>query len=239
MTNHRMEILILVGLVFLAILIFLISSSGQSGSRTTGDSLPYIANDLLLSRAERSFFGLLQKSLPEGVSAFPMVRVADVLSVRRPLSKSAWQTAFNRISSKHFDFIVCRDSDLHICCAIELDDRSHNRSNRVDRDIFLNEACSAADLPLIRVQNKNAYSTSDIRQILEAIEADVQQMDEERAVPHVIEDRSNRVTIVCPKCSSAMILRTAKRGEKAGQDFWGCTNYPACRVTKQVSKTSA
>ena len=35
----------------------------------------------------------------------------------------------------------------------------------------------------------------------------------------------------CPLCSSAMALRTAKRGAKSGNAFWGCTRYPSCRGT--------
>jgi restriction system protein len=36
---------------------------------------------------------------------------------------------------------------------------------------------------------------------------------------------------VCPKCESEMLLKTAKKGAKAGQQFWGCSNYPRCRFT--------
>lgn len=37
---------------------------------------------------------------------------------------------------------------------------------------------------------------------------------------------------LCPKCGSELVLRTAKRGENAGNQFWGCSAYPACRATK-------
>jgi len=33
----------------------------------------------------------------------------------------------------------------------------------------------------------------------------------------------------CPKCGSSMVLRTAKRGINAGNQFWGCERYPQCR----------
>lgn len=33
----------------------------------------------------------------------------------------------------------------------------------------------------------------------------------------------------CPKCGSPMIQRTAKKGEKAGSKFWGCSRFPDCR----------
>lgn len=43
----------------------------------------------------------------------------------------------------------------------------------------------------------------------------------------------------CPKCGSAMALRTAGRGERAGQDFLGCTRYPDCRGIRQLEQTSS
>ena len=33
----------------------------------------------------------------------------------------------------------------------------------------------------------------------------------------------------CPKCGSEMKLRIAKKGKYAGQEFWGCSNFPDCR----------
>jgi hypothetical protein len=36
----------------------------------------------------------------------------------------------------------------------------------------------------------------------------------------------------CPRCGSSMVVRTAKRGSNAGNQFWGCSAYPACRVVQ-------
>lgn len=33
----------------------------------------------------------------------------------------------------------------------------------------------------------------------------------------------------CPKCGNSMVRRTAKSGANAGNSFWGCSQYPACR----------
>lgn len=35
--------------------------------------------------------------------------------------------------------------------------------------------------------------------------------------------------LVCPKCGAALVLRTAKRGQNAGQTFYGCSAFPQCR----------
>lgn len=34
----------------------------------------------------------------------------------------------------------------------------------------------------------------------------------------------------CPKCESTMVKRKARQGVRAGQEFWGCSRYPKCRV---------
>ena len=39
-------------------------------------------------------------------------------------------------------------------------------------------------------------------------------------------------TPLCPECGSPMVLRTAKRGPKAGSQFWGCSGYPRCRGSR-------
>lgn len=35
----------------------------------------------------------------------------------------------------------------------------------------------------------------------------------------------------CPRCGEPMVLRTAKTGKGAGQQFWGCPDYPKCKGT--------
>jgi len=34
----------------------------------------------------------------------------------------------------------------------------------------------------------------------------------------------------CPKCGSEMVLRTARKGAHAGDQFWGCSGFPECRA---------
>lgn len=39
----------------------------------------------------------------------------------------------------------------------------------------------------------------------------------------------------CPTCSKPMAMRTARRGPKTGQRFWGCTGYPTCTGTRATA----
>lgn len=38
----------------------------------------------------------------------------------------------------------------------------------------------------------------------------------------------------CPICRSPMVLRRAKRGQNAGNEFWGCSQYPSCRGIRNL-----
>ena len=198
--------------------------------------LPYERNSVLLSAAERSFLGVLEQALGEGYRICPKVRVADAISIRRPLPRGEWQRAFNRISSKHFDFILCRSTDLEIACAVELDDSTHQRNDRQERDMFLGEVCSVSSLPLLRFPAKGAYTVSDIRERLAAYTESQQRRSAEG--DHSLADEdvaiAQEAARLCPKCSGAMVLRTVRKGSAAGQKFWGCADYPACRGTRRI-----
>jgi restriction system protein len=38
----------------------------------------------------------------------------------------------------------------------------------------------------------------------------------------------------CPRCGKPMALRTARKGEQAGSQFWGCSGYPDCNGTRKL-----
>jgi restriction system protein len=38
----------------------------------------------------------------------------------------------------------------------------------------------------------------------------------------------------CPACGAEMVRRTVGRGAHVGQDFWGCSTFPACRGTAPI-----
>jgi len=38
-------------------------------------------------------------------------------------------------------------------------------------------------------------------------------------------------SIACPKCSSDLVIRTAKKGDNKGSAFLACSAFPKCRYT--------
>jgi hypothetical protein len=163
---------------------------------------PYKRTETLFTKAERSFLGVLNRAVGTNAHIFGKVRVADVVSPQKGLSRSDWQRAFNKISGNHFVFLICNKDDLSVVCAIELDDRSHQSKNRRGRDTFLEGVCSAANVPLIRVPAKAAYTLANINELV-APYLDTSSLLLEKQ--HQLPNESREVFKNCPKCSSPMV----------------------------------
>ncbi len=44
---------------------------------------------------------------------------------------------------------------------------------------------------------------------------------------------------ICPWCGGELILRTAKKGQHVGRQFYGCSNYPTCKYTRSISRNES
>ena len=49
-----------------------------------------------------------------------------------------------------------------------------------------------------------------------------------RSAEHDLSD--DAAGLACPKCDAPLVRRVAKRGENAGNEFWGCSAFPKCRT---------
>ena len=47
-------------------------------------------------------------------------------------------------------------------------------------------------------------------------------------------DPTDDAAPACPACGKGMVLRTARKGARAGSQFWGCTGYPQCKGTRAI-----
>ncbi|MBV1789036.1 DUF2726 domain-containing protein [Marinobacterium sp. D7] len=162
----------LVVVLFVFVLIAQKLNSGAS-SQSEGDHR-YRRRQTLFTAAERSFLGVLDSIIdPQQHRIFGMVRVADLIEPEPSRNRSQWQKAFNRIQSKHFDFVICKADDLTPVCAIELDDASHKQSKRQQRDEMLEAICKQVGMPLVRVPAKRGYQKAEVENLILAALGDV------------------------------------------------------------------
>lgn len=100
------------------------------------ERLPYELNETILTERERAFYRIL-KPIADSLELqiCPKVRVADIVSIKK--GTRDWQKWFNKIRSKHVDFLLC-DYDMNIVLIIELDDRSHETERAKKNDALKN-----------------------------------------------------------------------------------------------------
>jgi hypothetical protein len=152
------SLLYLIPIALLILVIRLIQNNYKPVKKLDYQRLP-----ALFTNSEIAFMEALYIAVDGRGSIFGKVRIADVLEPAKGLSRSNWQTSFNKIAMKHFDFVICHNEDLSIICAIELDDKSHSRKRRIERDVFVNSACESASFPLIRFKTGRSYRTEDLQ----------------------------------------------------------------------------
>lgn len=185
-----------------------------------------------LSKGERAFFRVLQQAVGRGGLVMAKVRLADLLIPATGVGQQGWQAAFNRISAKHVDFVICGPDDVVPRLAIELDDASHRQATRKERDAFIEEACRSAGLPLLRIPADRDYAMQQLRtQLAEYIDQTPQgpRTQEVRPQPHLAPPVAKAAGApVCPRCGAGMVPRTGKSGPLAGKEFWGCSTFPRC-----------
>ena len=125
--------------------------------------LPYFSRGSLLTDGELAFYDVLRRGLPPGVAISMKVRLADVLDCP---SAARQQGYFAKISQKHLDFVLYDVATTKILAAVELDDRSHERRDRRERDAFLEQAMAVAGVPLLRVPAAAWYDARQLRDLV-------------------------------------------------------------------------
>lgn len=194
----------------------------RRGQKGGGDGAPvYRKAPALLTAAERSFFGALEQAANGKLRIMVKVRLADVIRPEKGLARRAYTGAFNRISRKHLDFVLCDPGTLAIRAAVELDDGSHQRAARKERDQFLESAMKSAGIPLHRFSVQRGYEIESIRNALG--------LEEKSSTSRHWEQDKGEAPRLCPECGGKLVERVSKKGKYAGQRFLGCSNFPDCR----------
>ena len=130
----------------------------------------YVPRSFLFTKTEWKFAQVLQQAIQRDWLMMGKVRVADLLAVERnpKLKRSDWMRAFAKISSKHIDFVIVDPQSGRVMCCIELDDPSHSRKDRIERDIFVNAAFKQAGVPLLRIPTAKHYDHNRLSQTIHA-----------------------------------------------------------------------
>ena len=193
-------------------------------------SYPYRTRDDFLSEAERSFYHVLKSAVGNTFAICSKVSLKEFVFTNCSDKKS--RTVYqNKINLKHVDFLLCEPASMKPVMAIELDDSSHKREDRIKRDYFMNKLFETIGLPLVRFETKKFYKLAEVVEKISVMPQLDQQKEEASTASMLVEESPP----VCPKCGIPMVKRIAQKGERAGKTFYGCSNYPKCKEVKNES----
>ncbi|NMP30345.1 DUF2726 domain-containing protein [Thalassotalea sp. M1531] len=148
-------------------LISLIAIVAMLASRLTDNSFPFPfdSKQAIYTPAEKNFISLVEKALGPEFRVLNRVSLADIVDIRKGVSKKAMQSALNNANNKYLDFVICQRDNMKLLGAVDLVD-TKGRGYKVKKDWFVSGALEAASIPHVRVKVKPNYSVEEIRACL-------------------------------------------------------------------------
>lgn len=178
----------------------------------------YKARPFLLTKAELNFFNQLNKKLPSQFHINCKVRLSDICTTtdRKDIA------SFNRITSKHIDFVITKLSTAKTICAIELDDKSHNSESARRRDAIKNSALNMSGVELFRVKSGRNYTDSVTKIVNAILESDKDENDLNSVVSAYKPPSKVFNVTQCPKCPSISLDKVEMKFPNKGSYYFQC-----------------
>ncbi|MES2315034.1 MAG: DUF2726 domain-containing protein [Patescibacteria group bacterium] len=136
------------------------SISPQQNTEVATESR-YILKESLVTNAEKEFLKILENIVGNTYHIESQVPLSGIV---KPIdSNEHWTNYrdFNLIKAKSIDFVLY-DKAYKPYLAIELDDRSHSRWDRIKRDQIVNEIMKGVGLRILHVPVSHSYDSNNL-----------------------------------------------------------------------------
>lgn len=111
--------------------------------------------DYLLTKNELKFYRILKQITDKlGYTLFCQVSLYEIV-------KNKNFKDFNKIKSKSIDFVITQENCKILLC-IELDDNSHQKTKRIERDNFINKLFEDLGIKYLRIPVQNFYNMQEL-----------------------------------------------------------------------------
>lgn len=148
---------VIIGVIVVAVEVL----KGQKNNDESGPKkYQYKQKNFFMSRAEHECFDAIIKAVGNEYHIFSQVHLSSI--VDNKVTGQNWKGAFKHISQKSVDFVLCDKAYISPKLAIELDDKTHERPDRVERDVEVERILKNAGLPLLRLENNGGFNPQAI-----------------------------------------------------------------------------
>ncbi len=156
-----LKLIILIAIVVIAVIV-IEALKGSNKSEDKKWSYQYKRKNFLMSRAEHECYDALMLAVGKDYYIFPQVHLPTIVDSK--VVGQNWRGAFRHINEKSVDFVLCDKAYIAPKLVIELDDRSHERVDRQERDKEVERILEVANLPLLRLENHGAFKPEELAQ---------------------------------------------------------------------------
>ena len=156
---------VFVGIVITVVLFLKLFKNNSFGKEEIKKSLyKYTRKEFFISRPEHEFFDILVEILGSKYHIFTQVHLPTILDHK--IKGQTWKAAFSHINGKSVDFVICDKAYIKPLLAIELDDKSHDRLGRIERDSEVERMLQEAGMPLLRFENHGNFNKEEISRLV-------------------------------------------------------------------------
>ena len=128
--------------------------------------LPYKIQETIMSAHERLLFENIRTTIGSDYDVYPQMKLDKIFKVEYQKIYKYYLGWLRKINQKSVDFLVVKRDTQSPIFAIELDDSSHEKEDRRERDKFVEEIFRRNNFPLIRF-NPGQYKIEELKIVLE------------------------------------------------------------------------
>lgn len=151
--------------IILFVLGLLVKLLNNKNLNNTDNNIKYLIKQNPMTETEIKFIKELKKITDiNNLIILPQIQLQSIFHTIN--NKDI--TSFNKIKSKSIDFAIV-DNNYNYKLFIELDDYTHNRKNRIQRDQFINELFKTYNLKFKRIKVQNNYNIEDLTDIIKEV----------------------------------------------------------------------
>lgn len=126
----------------------------------------YRSKNYIMTSYEGECFRRLERIAGSKYYIFPQVQLSSLLDHRA--QGQNWRIALSKIQRKSIDFVLVNRETLKTAYAIELDDRTHDKLDRIERDAFVNAVLNESGMPIVRLRNIKSMEDNEIAELIKA-----------------------------------------------------------------------
>ena len=111
----------------------------------------YQPKKYVITKNELNFYNVLMQIAKElDLVVFSQVSLYNILETKQDLDYKTKTIYFNKIAAKSIDFVLVDKNNCRIKLCIELDDITHKKEKRIERDKFINQLFKELEINLLR-----------------------------------------------------------------------------------------